>query len=242
MRFRRFAELIRVVTQKVVDPWTLKPVYERWKMRQGKEIPQVGNLGSGSDHSPFIGHAGIPALSMGFGGPYGVYHAMQDNFYWMEHFGDPTFQYQATMAKIWGILALQLANADILPFDYETYATDLMTPLKLLQNSGSKNKIAKDIAELDRLLTEWQRVAGLLNRELSSYLASGDLSAVMEINQRLYQLERRLTTEAGLPLRPWFKHLIYAPGLNTGYAAVVFPGVLDALAHGEAAAGACGAR
>ena len=229
-------ELIREVTQKVIDPWTLKPVYESWKMRQGKEIPQVGNLGSGSDHSPFIGHAGIPAISMGFGGPYGVYHAMQDNFYWMEHFGDPTFQYQAAMAKIWGTLALQLANADILPLDYETYATDLMTPLKLLQNSGSKNKIAKDIGELDRLLTEWQQAAGSLNQELSSYLASGELSAIMEINRRLYQLERNLTTETGLPLRPWFKHLIYAPGLNTGYAAVVFPGVLDALEHGDDAA------
>lgn len=229
-------ELIRGVTQKVVDPWTLKPVYESWKMRQGKEIPQVGNLGSGSDHSPFIGHAGIPAVSMGFGGPYGVYHAMQDNFYWMEHFGDPTFQYQAAMAKIWGTLALQLANADILPFDYETYATALMTPLKLLQNSGSKNKISKDIGALDRLLTEWQQAAGSLNQELSSYIASGDLSNITEINQRLYQLERNLTTEAGLPLRPWFKHLIYAPGLNTGYAAVIFPGVLDALEDGDDAA------
>ena len=57
-----------------------------------------------------------------------------------KHFGDPTFQYQAAMSKIWGMLALQLANADILPFDYETYATDLMTPLKLLQNSGSEKQ------------------------------------------------------------------------------------------------------
>ena len=226
-------ELIREVTQNVVDPETLKPVYESWKMEQGKDIPQVGNLGSGSDHSPFIGHAGIPAVSMGFGGSYGVYHAMQDDFYWMEHFGDPTFQYQATMAKIWGTLALQLANSDILPFDYETYATDLMTPLKLLQNSGSKNKIAKEIGKLDGLLTEWQTAAGSLNQELSRYLASGDLSEVREINQQLYQLERKLTAEVGLPLRSWFKHLIYAPGLNTGYAAVVFPGILDALEHGD---------
>ena len=226
-------ELIREVTQNVADPETLKPVYESWKMEQGKDIPQVGNLGSGSDHSPFIGHAGIPAVSMGFGGSYGVYHAMQDDFYWMEHFGDPTFQYQATMAKIWGTLALQLANSDILPFDYETYATDLMTPLKLLQNSGSKNKIAKEIGKLDGLLTEWQTAAGSLNQELSRYLASGDLSEVREINQQLYQLERKLTAEVGLPLRSWFKHLIYAPGLNTGYAAVVFPGILDALEHGD---------
>ena len=226
-------ELIREVTQNVIDPRTLKSVYERWRTAQGKEIPQVGNLGSGSDHSPFVGHAGIPAISMGFSGAYGVYHAMQDNFYWMEHFGDPTFQYQAAMSKIWGILALRLANADVLPFDYETYATDLMTPVKLLQNSGSESKIAQGVKTLDSLLTEWQQAAGLLNQALVRYLASDDLSQISEINQRLYQLERHLTSETGLSLRPWFKHLIYAPGLNTGYAAVVFPGVEDAIAYGE---------
>ena len=225
--------LMREVTQHVIHPGTLKSVYESWKTAQGKEVPQVGNLGSGSDHSPFVGHVGIPAVSMGFNGPYGVYHAMQDNFYWMEHFGDPTFQYQATMAKIWGMLALQLANADILPFDYEHYATELMTPLKLLQNSGSKNRIAKEVEKLDSLLAEWQKVAGALRQELDTYLTSGNLSRLEEINRRLYQLEQNLTSEAGLPLRPWFKHLIYAPGLNTGYAAVIFPGVHDALAQGD---------
>ena len=228
--------LMRDVTQNVIDPGTLKPVYRSWQTSQGKEIPQIGNLGSGSDHSPFVGHAGIPAVSMGFGGPYGVYHAMQDNFYWMEHFGDPTFQYQAAMARIWGTLALQLANADILPLDYEAYATDLMVPLKLLQNSGSKNKIAKDVQTLEGLLTEWQQTAEALNQELVRYLAAGEFSQVAEINRRLYRLERRLMSEAGLPLRPWFKHLIYAPGLNTGYAAIVFPGVMDALENRHNAA------
>ena len=226
-------ELTRDVTKNVIDPRTLKPVYENWRTTQDREIPQIGNLGSGSDHSPFVGHAGIPAVSMGFGGAYGVYHAMQDNFYWMEHFGDPTFQYQVAMSKIWGTLALQLANADILPFDYETYATDLMVPLKLLQNSGSEIKIAKEVRVLDELLTEWQQAAGLLNRGFTRYLDSGNFSEISEINRRLYQLERRLIDEEGLLLRPWFKHLIYAPGLNTGYAAVVFPGVLDAIERGD---------
>ena len=226
-------ELIHDVTENVIDPKTLRPVYENWKTRQDREIPQIGNLGSGSDHSPFVGHAGISAVSMGFGGAYGVYHAMQDNFYWMEHFGDPTFQYQVAMSKIWGTLALQLANADILPFDYETYATALMVPVKLLQNSGSEIKIAKEVKALDELLTEWQQAAGLLNRGLARYVDSGNFSEIAEINRRLYQLERRLIDEDGLPSRPWFKHLVYAPGLNTGYAAVVFPGVLDALAQGD---------
>ncbi len=234
------SSLIHEVTQNVTDPGTLKSVYDSWKTRQGKEIPQIGNLGSGSDHSPFIGHVGIPAVSMGFDGPYGVYHAMQDNFYWMEHFGDPTFQYQAAMAKIWGLLALRLANADILPFDYENYATELITPLKLLQNAGSKAKIASEVKRLDALLTNWQAAAASMHQTLNRHLTAGDLPAsqntlesgvlqLEKINRRLYNLERNLTDDAGLPLRPWFKHLIYAPGLNTGYAAVIFPGVHDAL-------------
>lgn len=226
-------ELIRDVTENVIDPKTLKPIYENWKTTQDREIPQIGNLGSGSDHSPFVGHAGISAVSMGFGGAYGVYHAMQDNLYWMEHFGDPTFQYQVAMSKIWGTLALQLANADILPFDYETYATDLMVPVKLLQNSGAEIKIAKEVKVLDDLLTEWQQAAALLNRELTGYLDARNFSEISEINRRLYQLERTLIDEDGLPSRPWFKHLIYAPGLNTGYAAVVFPSVLDAIEQGD---------
>jgi N-acetylated-alpha-linked acidic dipeptidase len=38
----------------------------------------------------------------------------------------------------------------------------------------------------------------------------------------------------GLPHRPWFRHAIYAPGEYTGYAAVVIPGVNEALDRGDA--------
>jgi N-acetylated-alpha-linked acidic dipeptidase len=45
----------------------------------------------------------------------------------------------------------------------------------------------------------------------------------------LRQAEADLLSEAGLPNRPWFRHTIYAPGEYTGYAAVVIPGVNEAL-------------
>ena len=167
---------------------------------------------------------------MGFGGSYGVYHAMQDNFYWMEHFGDPTFQYHVAMAQIWGILALRLANADVLPFDYAEYAKELLTHLKVLQNGHTDSVIASENPErLRQLLTGWETAADSLHNALTLRLNAGDLTAMEKVNRGLYQLEQRLTSEAGLPLRPWFKHLIYAPGLNSGYAAVVFPGMQDAL-------------
>lgn len=221
-------ELVREVTRDVIDPRTLKPVYDSWKRGMNSKEPNVGNLGSGSDHSPFVGHIGVSAVSMGFNGPYGVYHAMQDNFYWMEHFGDPTFQYQVAMAQIWGVLALRLSNADILPFDYDEYAKALIPEFEMLQKS-----IPLEAARLHNLLSEWYQTATTLNQQLKTYLTSEEMGQKAEINLRLFQLERALIDEVGLPLRPWFKHLIYAPGLNTGYAAVVFPGIRDAIEQGD---------
>ena len=223
-------QLVRDATQEVIDPRTLKSVYDNWKKAQNVMVPKVGNLGSGSDHSPFVGHIGVAAVSMGFSGPYGVYHAMQDNYYWMEHFGDPTFQYQVAMAQIWGIIALRLSNADILPFDYDVYAKTLLDELETLEVN-----VPIESERLLALLTEWEQTATTLNQQFEKYLISENKEKIVEINQRLFQLERTLIDDAGLPLRPWFKHLVYAPGLNTGYAAVVFPGIRDAIEKGDVA-------
>ncbi len=222
--------LMREVTQAVIDPQTHQTIYETWRQDQENQVPRVGNLGSGSDHSPFIGHLGIPSISMGFYGPYGVYHAMQDNFYWMEHFGDPTFQYHVAMTQIWGILALRLAGADILPFDYAAYADELLSHLKALQNENKHSTITKNRPErLRTLLREWERIAVDFHRNLAIRLESGELTETAKINGKLQGLEQILLSESGLPLRPWFKHLAYAPGLHSGYAAAVFPGIQDAL-------------
>ncbi len=222
--------LVKEVTQTVMDPQTHQTIYEAWRQHQENHVPRVGNLGSGSDHSPFIGHLGIPSISMGFDGPYGVYHAMQDNFYWMEHFGDPTFRYHVAMTQIWGILALRLADADVLPFDYAAYADELLSHLKALQNENKDSPITKDRPErLRALLREWEKIAADLHSNLATRLESGELVETETINHSLQGLEQILTDETGLPLRPWFKHLVYAPGLHSGYAAVIFPGIQDAL-------------
>ena len=222
--------LVKEVAQTVMDPQTHQTVYEAWRQDQENHVPRVGNLGSGSDHSPFIGHLGIPSISMGFYGPYGVYHAMQDTYYWMEHFGDPTFRYHVAMTQIWGILALRLADADILPFDYAAYADELLSHLKALQNENKQSTITKDRPErLRALLREWEITAADLHKDLSTRLESGEPVETEKINRSLQGLEQILTSESGLSLRPWFKHLAYAPGLHSGYAAVIFPGIQDAL-------------
>lgn len=54
------------------------------------------------------------------------------------------------------------------------------------------------------------------------------------LNHALRDAERALLVPEGLPHRPWFRHAIYAPGEYTGYAAVVIPGVNEAIDRGDA--------
>ena len=49
------------------------------------------------------------------------------------------------------------------------------------------------------------------------------------LNAQLIQTERHLTSGEGLPRRPWFKNLIYAPGFYTGYGAKTLPGVREGI-------------
>jgi len=59
-------------------------------------------------------------------------------------------------------------------------------------------------------------------------------SDARRLNAALIAAEHALVLPQGLPLRPWYRHAIYAPGLETGYAPEVLPGVNDAIDDGDA--------
>ena len=137
-------------TQAVKDPATGKSVYERWKEKgssknirsyavAGSSASPVpyGILGGGSDFMVFLQHDGVPSLDMIFDGPYGVYHSVYDDYRWMARHGDPGFRYHALMSQFWGVLALRLANADVLPFDFAFYGRDIGTFVKELCGQGA---------------------------------------------------------------------------------------------------------
>ena len=59
--------------------------------------------------------------------------------------------------------------------------------------------------------------------------AAANLPLIRQVNARLMQAERQLIDPAGLPRRPWYRHLLYAPGFYTGYAVKTMPGVREAI-------------
>ena len=100
---------------------------------------RIGALGDGSDYAPFLDHAGVAALNIGFGGESqgGIYHSIYDDFYWYTHFGDPEFVYERALSQLGGTMVMRMADADLLPFDpsasadtVKRYVGELKTELK----------------------------------------------------------------------------------------------------------------
>jgi N-acetylated-alpha-linked acidic dipeptidase len=191
-----------------------------------KQDVKVGEMGSGSDFTPFLQHLGVPAADINSHGSYGVYHSAFDDFAWFTKFGDPTFVYEQEMARVYGLMAMRLASADQLPLDYEAYGKEVGEYLKIAErrSKAAFGEQAPSFAEAESAATRLQTAgADMLKRQSA---AAGDNGA---INLVLRNAERAFIASEGLPGRPWYKHLIYAPGQQTGYAALVIPGVNESI-------------
>jgi N-acetylated-alpha-linked acidic dipeptidase len=192
-------------------------------------------LGSGSDYTVFFNHIGMPSLDATFEGPYGVYHSVYDDASWMSRFGDPGFLYHTAMVKIWGLMAYRMANADVLPFEESPYPDDVAKYLADLEKTEGGGAVLPDLDALKGALSEWGKAAVDLDRQVTAALAGPrpGVRALAAANAALMKAERDLLAPSGIPGRPWFRHLIYAP-LPT-YAAQTLPGLREAVAARDSA-------
>jgi N-acetylated-alpha-linked acidic dipeptidase len=194
------------------------------------DVP-VGDLGSGSDYSAFQQHLGVPSTDVTSSGPYGVYHSVFDNFAWFKKFGDPDFTYEQQMARVFGLEALRMADADVLPYDYEEYGKEVAAYLDAA-GKRAENKFGNHVLDFNAVNLAAKHFQDAGAKILSKQKTSPRDPA--RLNQALLNAERALLVSEGLPHRPWYRHAIYAPGEYTGYAAVVIPGVNEALDKGDA--------
>ncbi|HTV09717.1 MAG TPA: M28 family metallopeptidase [Candidatus Aquilonibacter sp.] len=242
-------EFVRDVTRQVPSPKG-GTVYEQWQKSQSEnprrrgtaanpftaasnstinaESVRVGDLGSGSDYTPFIQHLGVPSTDIGSDGPYGVYHSAFDDYNWFIRNADPTFVYEQQQARVFGLEILHMADADVLPYDYKTYGTEVVGYLKDAERHAAEEHLDVDFAQANAAAARFA-AAGARIETVQSAPGSLDAAAKARLNDSLRNAEEALLNEAGLPHRPWYKHTIYAPGEYTGYAAVVIPGVNEGI-------------
>ncbi|MBV8865784.1 MAG: M28 family peptidase [Acidobacteriaceae bacterium] len=273
---------INEVAREVPDPEKKMSVLERARLREVEEAKtteareealkasdlKIGALGDGSDYTAFINHIGVPAADIGFGGEAngGIYHSIYDDFYWYTHFGDPDFAYERAESQVMGTAVMRLADAEVLPFDFQGFAEAVKKYVsnvqELLETNQTEIKqqnaeiadgvfdatsdptkprlpppVAKvpphfNFAPLQNALDALSESATYLGKAWNKAQANGwalPEATIARVNELMMQSGPALTDPAGLPHRPWFKNMIYAPGAYTGYEAKPLPGVLEAM-------------
>ena len=241
---------------------------EREELRQRADL-RIAALGSGSDYTPFLQHLGIASLNLGYGGEDGggIYHSIYDDFYWYTHFSDTDFVYGRALAQTVGSAVMRLADAELLPYDFEDFSDTIrkyVDDLKKLLDDKRKEVVErnKEIGEklfeatadpkrtsvpppleevppylnfaplengaaaIVRAADHYQKAVAQARENSGAALDRATLRAV---NAELIASERKLTTAAGLPGRPWYRHQIYAPGAYTGYGVKTIPAVREAI-------------
>jgi N-acetylated-alpha-linked acidic dipeptidase len=283
--------LVNEVASKIKDPETNATIQERLRAKliidgeekdakkekkknaelaeKGGDLP-ISALGSGSDFTPFLQHLGIATLSLEYGGEdqdYGIYHSAYDSYDHYLRFGDPKFVYGITLAETIGHTLLQVAESDVLPFQFtdfaetiDRYLVDLHTlcdetreetqkqakfldsgayvlaadPEKHLLPPERKTEVPSiDLTPLSESLKNLKKSASsydaALHRAQENGFSSIRAEQIAALNQLLQGIEQTLLSGDGLPGREWFRHLIYAPGMNTGYDVKTLPGIREAI-------------
>ena len=223
------------------DLW-LDRVRDQAPRRAGEPVikaPPVGALGSGSDYTGFLDHLGIAAMDIGLNGRGGdgTYHSTYDNPAWFKAFIDPDFKHSVLAAQATGVAVLRLADAQLLPLDYESYGRQILEYVGEIEAQAAKSAAGAktiDLEGLRRAADAFTKAGADLRARGDAVLAAGaDKSTLTDMNKRLMLAERDLIEPDGLPDRPWYRHVIYAPGLYTGYGVKTIPGVREALDAGN---------
>jgi N-acetylated-alpha-linked acidic dipeptidase len=243
---------------------------ERREARERADF-RIGALGSGSDYTPFIQHAGIASINLSFGDEDqdGIYHSIYDDFYFYTHYLDTDFAYGRALAQTVGTAVIRLADADVVPIEFTDLADTVQKYGRELKELLGKKQ--EDIRERNRQISDgvfaamrdprtpvptpkteavppainfapYDNAAAALTDAARRYdKALGAVRAKVTVNQgglvalnaKLRQAEIQLIDNDGLFRRPWYRHLIYAPGFYTGYGVKTVPGVREGIEDGR---------
>ena len=137
----------------------------------------------------------------------------------------PTTQQQA---RIFGLEILHMADADVLPYDYQAYAQEIQSYLAQARDRATSRGLGLNFSPALAAAAHFESAASAVRQRQLAPPAD-----VAVLNRALGSVEPALLLPAGLPRRPWYRHSIYAPGEFTGYEAVVLPGVSEAIAAAD---------
>ncbi|PGH10190.1 hypothetical protein AJ80_07549 [Polytolypa hystricis UAMH7299] len=204
----------------------------------------IKTMGSGSDFTPFQDFAGIPSTDCGFGRGRNDsvyhYHSNYDSFHWMDNYGDANWTYHVAATKVWSLIAAHLVEKPVIALKARDYAEGLKQYLDSTKSTVGKHDdfdfsdLDNAISDLLHVATEFDAYTHNLSERLKEdipwwqYWRKIRLFFQIRVaNDKVKILERKFLHEEGLDGREWYKHVVFAPGLWTGYSGATFPGLVE---------------
>jgi len=208
-------------------------VYDEWRAEhkgpKNLEV-ELAALGSGADFVAFQDYLGLPTLSVqyDFDGSYGAYHSNYDSRYYVEHFSDPGFHVARTLAQVFGVTVMRLADAAVLPYRYSHYAHKIS---EFLDDAGTWGVVTLNLDSAKMLATEITTRSTALERRIDENVESGRWpdASTPSLNDRLTHLEQDLLDESGSPAEHWYRHVIYGWNIYSLYDGQPLPGLAEAI-------------
>uniref|UniRef100_A0A672MNW9 Aminopeptidase NAALADL1 n=1 Tax=Sinocyclocheilus grahami TaxID=75366 RepID=A0A672MNW9_SINGR len=239
--------LVYDITKKVSSPEEGEEgmtLYQSWHKRDNsteRDAPWISKLGSGSDFEAYFIRLGIASGRARYTknrkterySSYPVYHSVYETYEIVERFYDPSFRRLEAVARVRGGLIFSLADSPVLPLDCVEYAMSLTKYANSIYQLALKHPAAMEqySVSFDSLFSAVENftVAARDFHQRLDQLDTSNALAVRMVNDQLMYLERAFTDPLGLPGRPFYRHIIFAPSSHNKYAGESFPGIYDAL-------------
>ena len=151
----------------------------------------------------------------------------------MSTLGDPGYHYHAAMGQYLTLLAYHLVTDELLPYDLTPYTTALHSYYEDLRATVNSTSSTLNTSELAAAITQFESSANEAMALRDQAVSTNDAALKTVVNRKLRDFQRGFTSAGGLPDREFYKHVVNAPGVDTGYAATTFPGITEAVEGGN---------
>ncbi|KAL6709247.1 hypothetical protein ACN47E_001654 [Coniothyrium glycines] len=227
--------LVTSIAQKVVWPHgEKKTLYDIWEAKTG----EIGALGAQSDYTAFVHRAGVASVDVGTTrapeDPIYHTHSNYDSFHWMQKFADPGFLMHKSMGQFLTLLLFHLADDAVLPLEPAYYGHEMRAYFEELEHTvQSQNASAVvELTLLQQAISTFESAAQHFD-SLRRTTNTSSSEHVGDINRRARDFSRAFVNHGGLPGRDFYQNFIFAPGIDTGYAPVTFPGITEQVVAGD---------
>lgn len=221
-------------------------VYDTWKAKyydkDNTSRPYLKLFGAGSDFKMLVQKTGIPGADIRYTwdeyqtplSSYPVYHSVHDTVEYYQKFLDPEYKVNLAVAKISGEILRRVAEDKIIPLSLLDYALEIKRLIKKIEE-----KSADDLENHDISLDHLNAAVESLVKGATIFMDTvnnADLTNVLEmreLNDRIMQFDRALLDFMGLPGRPYYRNIVYAPSTTDAYLGVGFSALKDSIINAK---------